>query len=409
MSSPARFPHQRRRSQSASSSIRGIDYSDGSDSERWRPSTKRALPSYARSPSYRGIASDAPPEKWDVDQWRRGKRARRDKAYHRSGRSEQHLPETTHIASWDSRKSSLGLPSTSAAFQLYPHHRKARRASAHLPSRRDGSVRKNIGRVPSEDLNRLRSDAFWELQRSVAESGEGLVRKMRDWENDRSRSSSSTDHLADPALRFSTRQNYETASDALMSPEGDEEEVEIVSCDVSQDPSYFQPRTFPHKKRAYSLGTMEVDFTEFAPCPQPFSPTEGSESCSSPMDLSCGVSSYSSDEEELDSAGPLVGPSCTPALSHTYSTSTNSSLVSLPLPPPKASHSALSTFSFSMPPPRSPKALHVPSTATRSEKALAALTLAMANGAGGLNDYGALRSAEDIPEGLDCDIGELWH
>lgn len=77
MSSSGRHVH-RRRSHSASSPIRGAHLSDD---PKWRLAVKRARPcsDYTRSPSYKDLpGADEPPEKWDVDQWRRGKRARRD-------------------------------------------------------------------------------------------------------------------------------------------------------------------------------------------------------------------------------------------------------------------------------------------------------------------------------------------
>lgn len=75
MSSGGRHVH-RRRSHSASSPIRGPHLSDD---PKWRWAAKRARPSYPRSPSYGDFPGyGAPPEKWDVDQWRRGKRARKN-------------------------------------------------------------------------------------------------------------------------------------------------------------------------------------------------------------------------------------------------------------------------------------------------------------------------------------------
>lgn len=55
---------------------------------------------------------------------------------------------------------------------------------------------------------------------------------------------------------------------------------------------------------------------------------------------------------------------------------------------------------------------YVPSNASRSEKAIAALTLAMANGAGSLNDYADLQHTQETqaPDpALESSIGEMWH
>jgi len=43
-----------------------------------------------------------------------------------------------------------------------------------------------------------------------------------------------------------------------------------------------------------------------------------------------------------------------------------------------------------------------------SEKVIEALVLAMANGAGGLNDYAPLRQYTDGEDTNACDAGDLW-
>jgi hypothetical protein len=49
-------------------------------------------------------------------------------------------------------------------------------------------------------------------------------------------------------------------------------------------------------------------------------------------------------------------------------------------------------------------------TSSRSEKAIAALSLAIANGAGGLSDYEAVRGLDSFsPAMADPQAGELWH
>jgi hypothetical protein len=62
-------------------------------------------------------------------------------------------------------------------------------------------------------------------------------------------------------------------------------------------------------------------------------------------------------------------------------------------------------------PPRSPSHLSagaiLPSTSS-AEKAIAAITLAMANGAGGLGDYEAVR-ALNVSSADESQVGELWH
>ncbi len=71
---------------------------------------------------------------------------------------------------------------------------------------------------------------------------------------------------------------------------------------------------------------------------------------------------------------------------------------------------AQTTLSLPSKPSRLPSSLPyscgLPST--RSEKALAALTLAMANGAGSIHDYDALRNIEPVVVHDDGAVGELW-
>lgn len=62
-------------------------------------------------------------------------------------------------------------------------------------------------------------------------------------------------------------------------------------------------------------------------------------------------------------------------------------------------------------PPHSPFHLSagaILNSASSAEKAIAALTLAMANGAGGLGDYEAVR-ALNVSSTDESQVGELWH
>ena len=54
------------------------------------------------------------------------------------------------------------------------------------------------------------------------------------------------------------------------------------------------------------------------------------------------------------------------------------------------------------------RSCHPASTITRNEKAIAALTLAMANGAAGISDYEALRLQEGLTTLDATHAGELW-
>ena len=85
----------------------------------------------------------------------------------------------------------------------------------------------------------------------------------------------------------------------------------------------------------------------------------------------------------------LDSPQTTPELSHTAASSSTSSLLSLSPPPPAA----------------------MPSLSSREEKVIAALTLALANGAAGLNDYSAVREAIGVSAphaDSAAEVGEMW-
>jgi hypothetical protein len=90
---------------------------------------------------------------------------------------------------------------------------------------------------------------------------------------------------------------------------------------------------------------------------------------------------------DMDLDSPQMIPTIPLELSHTAASSSTSSLLSLAPPP--------DTFSPS----------------SREEKVIAALTLALANGAAGLNDYSAVREALGVSaphaDGAS-EVGEMW-
>ncbi|KAI0639270.1 hypothetical protein C8Q77DRAFT_1045770 [Trametes polyzona] len=418
MSSPNRLSH-RRRSHSASSPIPRRQ----PDDVKWRISAKRSRPSFIRSPSYKDLAHGQPAEKWDVDQWRRGKRARRDSNSEESSdepfgtASDSIFPvqPTTTFTFPSTSTSTTRLPCTSAAFQFFPP-KKARKQQQPGRSRfsREPSPRE-AGRISSDEARRLRADALGELHRSVFESGEGLVRKMRDWESTRSRSTRperpAADALQQPRRSWRRLTSYygtpQSAPEPVVveQPEEDEDDIFIVG-ETSSLPAVPSPA---QKRRALSAGSMDVDIPEVNVYSSPFAGLDGGDRSSSPVARS---SAYSSDDEghadmDVELASSASGPFSTPALSHTYSTSANSSLVSLPLSAHEnsanggpASHSPVNISSSPL--------VGVSPPASRSEKAIAALALAMANGAVGISDYEALRAAEGLSSLDQEHVGELW-
>ncbi|KAI0051745.1 hypothetical protein FA95DRAFT_1602502 [Auriscalpium vulgare] len=343
---PPRPSTHRRRSLSASASA------SPSSSRRilddpWRPSTKRAHP----APSSRDLAL---PHKWDVDLWRRGKRPRMDQTPSPPSPADMDIEYSSMQTPFASpRKRKHTFASTSAAFNFFPA-RSPRTSTSSPPHPKPPSP-------THSELSAMHSNAFCDLARSVTENGDGLVQRMRAFE-------AAGTGIPHPSLRsqpppsaYHRRGRPSPPRSPVFSLAGDEENVEedededdvqIFSGDASEHVPLIWASS-PPKKRARSLGQMDLDSPP-APLPIPIA-------------------------------------RATPALSHTVSSSTNSSLVSLPL-------------AFAPGP---------ADVASREEKAIAALNLALASGAASLVDYGAVQEAlgvrglgasEDISE-----VGEMWH
>lgn len=460
MSSPARLSH-RRRSHSASSPLPRRK----PDDVKWRLSLKRSRPSSIRGPSYKDLAHNQPAEKWDVDQWRRGKRARRDPDV--SPRLRTQLPlcmlmehAQTEESSDEASASGFPIPpsdpifpaeppetpshglsstsrlaSTAAAFgfvsqspEKKPLRRRPHSGASSARTRWSREPSRERERISSDEARRLRANALGELHRSVADSNEGLLRRMQDWESSRLRSSraerlvsgspSALNAQSSQAPLHSSRRvtsYYGTpqVAEAVAEQSEDEDDLFIIG-EAASIPMACSPA---HKKRALSLSMMDVDMPGVETGSSAFAAFDGSERSSSPVDRSSNPSAYSSDDEghaDMDTDLSSSGIFSTPALSHTYSVSANSSLVSLPLSHqpgesaasmPIASNSSNTAVPGCKAPLSSP---HLPSTASRSEKAIAALTLAMANGAAGINDYEALRMTEELTTLDESHAGELW-
>ena len=242
------------------------------------------------------------------------------------------------------------FPSTSAAFDLRP--RKSR--SSYSPPRHRSDPYPVIS---AQDISSLHSSAFGELHQSIIEASEGFVQRMRDWESSRFQSSrqncrpdtSFPSYVAprgrEPAPRkFNSSEAIPGDDDLYSDNDDDDDDVLILSDETSSEARAASPGAVgPSKKRARSLGDMDLD-------------------------------------------SPQVTPTIPPELSHTVASSSTSSLLSL-LPPV-------------MPPP-----------STREEKVIAALTLALANGAAGINDYSAVREALGASAALTegaSEVGEMW-
>jgi hypothetical protein len=177
-----------------------------------------------------------------------------------------------------------------------------------------------------------------------------------------------------------------------MTGADDEDEVLIFSSESPRADDALICGPPRKKKRALSAGVM--DFESLNPS------TEDSERCSSPVDHWGSTQSTFASDDDNDSSSAAWG--------HTGSTTsfTTSSPMSWSYSS-EAPTNPFQTLSSTSTLPR--KALSLPLSASRSEKALAALTLALANGAGGLNDYEPLLSMQDDSSSLrDYNVGELW-
>ena len=178
------------------------------------------------------------------------------------------------------------------------------------------------------------------------------MQRMRDWETSRPQGSRQNYRLGAPFPSYVAPRGREAAPRKFSSSEAisgdddldsdDDDDVLIMSDEASSEAKAASlGAVSPSKKRAHSLGDMDLDYPQFA---------------------------------------------IPPELSHTVASSSTSSLISL-FPP------------VMLPP------------STREEKAIAALTLALANGAAGINDYSAVREALGASAALTegaSEVGEMW-
>lgn len=289
-------------------------------------------------------------------------------------------------------KQNIRLPSTSSEFGL-PQVTSTSYRSMWRSKNSDRKGRCENKNESLPELVRLRTSAFWELRRSIAENGEGLVRRMRDYERSRSRhqnyQKAKEAEKRGRKLASQRRKVYPSASD-----ESDEDEILISS----GDSNHIKWGSFLSKK-AQSRDAMDVDDQIISCSPASHPKNHNSRS---PRDRPCSIDIFPSQSEgeepfSLDDEAytdeSLMDPptNTTPSLSHSIYESSNSSLLSLTLP-----HSS---------PGPDPSLL-----SSGSDKALAALTLALSNGAGSVNDYSAIWNyQEQSNTDDDHDHGELWH
>lgn len=302
---------------------------------------------------------------------------------------------------------------TSAEFQLFPKTRCSDSGSWRSVFNDDSSSGEMDFNTEA-DLTRMRSNAFRELHRSVAENGEGLVRFMRDYENSRLRSGVYS--KAKEAQRRGRKRSI-IASRRIVDVEDESDEEDEVQIFAGEIPERICgiPIRSQSLKGSHSLERI----------PQHDDIHSSPGSASSPgATRHSSPSAYPSDDEDAHTDAVRVSPtiafssspynssmSITPALSQTRTNSANSSIVSLPLPPPlpTISSACISNTDTASSLTVLSAADQAAISASCSEKAIAALSLAIANGAGGLNDYESVRAVQSSPPSDNDHAGEMWH
>ncbi|KAF8912802.1 hypothetical protein CPB84DRAFT_1759544 [Gymnopilus junonius] len=235
------------------------------------------------------------------------------------------------------------------------------------------------------DLVRLRSSAFWELRQSITENGEGLVRRMRNYERSRSRNQV-YQKAKEAEKRGRKRLSRLKKTYVNLSETSDDDEILISSVEFSKNVLC----SAVVGKRARSVDDMDIDVQ-----------SDGwasahlirSRSSNPSADYAYGMLNMLSNEcQPLPLEGLSLTVSSDPSSPSTSACNpAKSSLFSLPLPSPNPTPNDW-----------------LPSST--NEKAVAALSLAMENGAGSINDYPLVWNyqGQSIRD-QSHDIGELWH
>ncbi|KAG1889646.1 uncharacterized protein F5891DRAFT_1073483 [Suillus fuscotomentosus] len=430
MSSPSTFNYHRRSLSASSPSPSPVP------KVSWRPASKRVRSS-CNSPA---LPDSASPQTRNFDFWRTGKRLRRDISVRADDISSVYPRVTNYLVcfqppsltyttgsstptSTDSHSSGLSssaphtplFATTPEDFLLFPGRSSPRETVSEKSSSTNlVGIRDSHSDISEADATRLRSDAFWELRRSIAVSGEGLVKRMRDFEHSRSKSgiykrartvdrqrSKKRHSPSVPVTRSVRRSN---------SSDSDEDDIQIYSGELCGLP-------IPRQKRASSLGPVDMDDDEMQSSPLLEYVDQASTRSSSSNDDADNLSRRS-----FNSTFPpdtLHSTSSSPAYKYSAYTTAFSPPLSGPsfssparsFEVPRSSPMQNSIFLSSHPTAASfassQEDVSLNSSASRTEKAIAALSLAIANGAAGLGDYDALR---DIPSVMiDSQVGELWH
>jgi hypothetical protein len=235
------------------------------------------------------------------------------------------------------------------------------------------------------ELIRLRSSAFWELRRSIAENGEGFVRRMRVYEGSRSRQAI---HLKVKEAEKRGRKRLSSEKRAAIHNSDDDEDIQICSGDSS---SKIQKFSFcGGRPGGRSLHAMDVDNCQLD-SPSTWNMTSClscGEQCSSNLQLEIFPSTQ--DTEPHFPSSIVSSPPSSPRSLYEPSSSTS---------PPSSGSLSPSTDDLPLP---------LLST-TSCHRVVAALNLALANGAGSLEDYSSLWEYQSRFQTEHYDHGDLWH
>ncbi|KZT44401.1 hypothetical protein SISSUDRAFT_1038912 [Sistotremastrum suecicum HHB10207 ss-3] len=221
-------------------------------------------------------------------------------------------------------------------------------------------------------LASLHGDAYVELRRSVAHNEENFITSIREWEEQRhSRGRNpSGRNLNRPHSSYQTNRS---CNDSFLRVSPEDEDVDIVigpaSSPTMQSQALWDDElAIGRESFIPALSTVLVDHRSSSPSP-----------------VMTGMSTDSS-EEDFDFFG-------------------SDSYMSDPNPPYTES---LQSQSISSPTQAqvSPNAARLTPSASRSDKTLAALSMAMASGAGSVNDYSDILQFEGSVE--DHQAGSLW-
>ncbi|KAI5897641.1 uncharacterized protein SCHCODRAFT_02487571 [Schizophyllum commune H4-8] len=321
--------------------------------------------------------------KWNVNSWRKGTKRKQGLP---SPTPDSGAPPPSPASSGRFIRPSLA---TSAAdFQL------GGSSAARSRTRTNGSVSMDseCEMLSEPDLSRLRSEAYSDLHRSVAESNERFVQRMRELEQLRALPSLNTSPVVEPRHRGRKRACHSSSRHTFSADPSDDDDDDVyVSSGERADPFGGNPRR-KRMRAASPSGTFP----------------ERSSGYSSPAAPSCDSSSAFPSDEEDDDIEIDVGTACS-TLPGLYNAET---MPGLPSADGETDSSASSSLRSSTPSLRSsassirssPPVECQPLPSTRSEKALAALTLAMEHGIG-VADYAALR---DISEGERDPYGDSY-